>query len=138
MDVIQLLHEVLLSYRLLFGQNTKSRRLFQSLTIFESQEPEAQDPLLTQLCCEKTCVLSIREREFYRLRRDFPILRSRIATLHHQMMNLKPRGWREIWNDKRDSAHWLTFWAVIFIGGAGLLLSLIQVLLQAAQLAGAS
>jgi hypothetical protein len=136
-EISQLLHEVILSYRLLFGQNSKSRRLFQSLTIFESQLPEAQDPLLAQLCCGKTWGLPIQEREFYRLRRDFPILRSRIATLQHQMMSLKPRGWSQIWNDKRDSAQWLTFWAVIFIGGSGILLSLIQMLLQAAQLAGA-
>jgi hypothetical protein len=40
-----------------------------------------------------------------------------------------------IWKDKRDSAHWLTFWAVIIIGGAGLLLGFMQVLLQAIQLA---
>jgi hypothetical protein len=107
------------------------------MAIFESGQPEAQDSLLTQLCCGKSYGLPIQEREYYRLRRDFPILRSRIATLQHQMMNLKPRGWREIWNDKRDSAQWLTFWAVIFIGGSGILLSLIQMLLQAAQLAGA-
>lgn len=107
------------------------------MNIFDKQTPQTHDSLLVQLCSGKSSGVPIQEREFYRLRRDFPILRSRLATLQYQMTNLKPRGWKEIWNDKRDSAQWLTFWAVIFIGGSGILLSLIQMLLQAAQLAGA-
>jgi hypothetical protein len=105
------------------------------MDVFDKQPSESHDSLLEQLCCGKSSGLPIQERDFYRLRRDFPILRSRLATLHYQMSNLKPRGWREIWNDKRDSAQWLTFWAVIFIGGSGIVLSLIQMLLTAAQLA---
>ncbi|KAH0565850.1 hypothetical protein GP486_000747 [Trichoglossum hirsutum] len=138
-EVTQLLYEILLSYRLLFGQTKDSRRLFQSMKVFEGEPIEAHDPLLPLLCGSKTIALptSCKEREFYRLSRDFPILRSRIASLQQQMSILKPRGWREIWQDKRDSAQWYTFWAVIAIGGSGILLSLIQVILQAAQLAGA-
>jgi len=96
------------------------------------------DYLLTELCNSKTLTLPTlcREREFYRLSRDFPILRSRIAVLQQQMTNLKPRGWREIWNDKRDSAQWYTFWAVIVFGGSGIGLAFIQTVLQALQLAG--
>jgi hypothetical protein len=97
----------------------------------------ADDMILQQLCSSKDHQFPelFKERDFYRLKRDFPILRSRLATLNHQMSNLKPRGWKELWKDKRNSASWLTFWAVIVIGGAGLLLALIQDLLQAIQLA---
>jgi hypothetical protein len=135
-DVTQLLHEILLSYRLLFGQDKNSRRLFQSMEVFKGESFE--DYLLTELCDSKTLTLPTlcKEREFYRLSRDFPILRSRIAVLQQQMTNLKPRGWREIWNDKRDSAQWYTFWAVIVFGGTGIALSFIQAVLQALQLAG--
>jgi hypothetical protein len=136
MDVTQLLHEILLSYRLLFGQDRKSRQLFQSMEVFKGEPYE--DYLLAELCASKTLALPTicKQREFYRLSRDFPILRSRIAVLRQQMTNLKPRGWREIWNDKRDSAQWYTFWAVIVFGGAGIVLSFIQAVLQALQLAG--
>ena len=97
----------------------------------------ADDMILHQLCSSKEHHFPevFKERDFYRLKRDFPVLRSRLATLSHQMSNMKPRGWKELWKDKRDSAHWLTFWAVIIIGGAGILLAVIQVLLQAVQLA---
>ena len=135
MDVTQLLHEILLSYRLLFGQDRKSRKLFQSMEVFKG---EPHDYLLAELCDSETLALPTlcKQREFYRLSRDFPILRSRIAVLQQQMTNLRPRGWREIWNDKRDAAQWYTFWAVIVFGGSGIVLSFIQAVLQALQLAG--
>ena len=107
------------------------------MTVFDKDQPELNDLLLPQLCSGKISPLQASDRGFYRLSRDFPVLRSRIAILQCQMSNLKPRGWKEIWKDKRDSAQWLTFWAVIVIGGAGILLSVVQVVLQAAQLAGA-
>jgi hypothetical protein len=106
---------------------------------FEGLHIEGHDSLLPLLCGCKCFDYStfVQDQEFYRLRRDFPILRSRIASLHQHMSKMKPRGWREIWRDKRDSAQWFTFWAVIFIGGSGILLSFIQVVLQVAQLVGA-
>ncbi|KAH0544773.1 hypothetical protein FGG08_001140 [Glutinoglossum americanum] len=139
-DVTQLLQEILLSYRLLFGQSRQSRRLFRSMDPFEGLPPEGHDPLLSLLCGGRKCMDSLafaQDQAFYRPLRDFPVLRSRIASLHHQMSRMKPRGWRELWRDKRDSTQWFTFWAVIIIGGSGILLSLIQVILQAVQLAGA-
>ena len=138
MEVTQLLHEILLSYRLLFGQSKDSRRLFQSMNIFKGEPPGAHDTLLLQLCTNKSVALPplCKEQDVYRLRRDFPVLRSRIASLQQIMSNLKPRGWREIWKDRRDSAHWYTFWAVIVFGGSGIILTTVQVVMQAAQLAG--
>ena len=132
-EISQLLLEILLSYRLLFGQNKESRKIFKQMA------SHMDDITLQQQCSSKELQFPelFKERDFYRLKRDFPILRSRLAILSHQMSSMKPQGWKELWKDKRDSAHWLTFWAVIVIGGAGLLLSLIQVLLQAVQLAEA-
>src|SRR2546421_1643498 len=74
MEVTQLLHEILLSYRLLFGQSKESRRRFQLMDIFKGEPPEMHDPLLPKLCNSKSVELpsSVKEREFYRLRRDFP------------------------------------------------------------------
>jgi hypothetical protein len=75
------------------------------------------------------------ERESYDLSCDFPILRSKLAILHRHLENKKPRTWKALWQDKRDSASWLTFWAVIIIGGLGIILAFLQVVLQIVQIA---
>ena len=136
-DVSDLLRETLLSYRLLFGQSKEGRKLFRSSNPFEDIPAEAHDLLLTSLCGRKSFDSSAfgEEKGTYRVARDFPMLRCRLATLKRQLSISKPRGWKELWRDKRDSAHWFTFWAVIIIGGAGLLLSFIQVVLQIIQVA---
>lgn len=132
-----LLHEILLSYRLLFGQSKESRRVFRSSKPFEDIPAEVHDPILTLLCARKSFdAFDIGKPDrTYRVARDFPMLRSRLATLKRQLSVSKPRGWKELWRDKRDSAHWFTFWAVIIIGGAGLLLTFLQVVLQIVQVA---
>jgi hypothetical protein len=135
-DVTQLLEEILLSYRLLIGQNIRSRRLFQKLSPFQGMPANFRDDLLVQLCTSKDSVpLGLVQRDAYELARDFPHLRTRLVRLDHHLNQRKPRSWTELWLDNRDSASWLTFWAVIIIGGIGLLLALIQVILQIVQIA---
>ena len=139
-DITDFLEEVLLSYRLLFGQSKQARRYFREVCkseAFEDIPSEAHDPLLSNLCGRKRIApdAGTRERDVYRLPRHFPMLRFRIAVLEKQLAMSKPRGWRELWRDKRDSAQWVTFWAVIIIGGIGVLLSLCQVMLGALQVA---
>ena len=136
-EVSQLLEETLMSYRLFFGQSKASRRLFRALTPFERVPKEGQDALLNELCGRKRCRDWAKrpDREIYDLQHDFPILRSRIAALNYHLSARKPRTWKDLWRDKRDSAQWFTFWAVLIIGGFGLLFSFLQVVLQIAQLA---
>ncbi|KAI9708938.1 MAG: hypothetical protein M1820_003632 [Bogoriella megaspora] len=134
-DVTQLLKEVILSYRLLFGQDAKSCRLFRKLKPFDGIPAEGKDTLLSDLCGRQTHDLALAtQRDIYRLRRDFPMLRSRLTRLVAYLERKRPRTWRELWVDKRDSASWLTFWAVIMIGGMGLVLGLLQVILQIVQI----
>ncbi|KAF2124108.1 hypothetical protein P153DRAFT_350835 [Dothidotthia symphoricarpi CBS 119687] len=135
-DVNDLLRETLLSYRLLFGQNKASRRLFRSLSPFEDLPGGCNDRNLTELCSRKqNCFVDwLPESEFYVLSKDFPILRSKLAVLAHHLSNKRPRTWRELWNDKRDSASWFTFWAVLIIGGMGIILAFMQVILQIVQI----
>ncbi len=77
-----------------------------STHVFEDVPPQGQDPLLTHLCGRKSIDFSAqgKERQTYQLTRDFPMLRCRIAVLQHQLAASKPRGWKELWRDKRDSA----------------------------------
>lgn len=136
-EVTQMLHETILSYRLLFGQNKVARQLFRKLKPFESIPEEGRDDFLTGLCGRKHYpkLLLVHERENYDLTRDFPVLRSKLAILLRHISNKKPRGWKELWYDKRDSSSWLTFWAVLIIGGLGTILALLQVILQAVSIA---
>lgn len=134
-DVTQMLQETILSYRLLFGQNNASRQLFQKLKPFENIPRDGRDLFLNQLCGKKCYPTGSNglERESYDLPRDFPILRNRLVALLCHLSTKKPRTWKELWEDNRDSASWLTFWAVLIIGGLGLILALLQTILQIVQ-----
>ncbi|KAI0007591.1 hypothetical protein F4779DRAFT_499467 [Xylariaceae sp. FL0662B] len=135
-DVTELLKEVLLSYRVLFGQHSGSRKLFRRLQPFDNTSRTVQDDLLIRLCANKDIdhALGMTEKVAYKLAEDFPHLRTRLVRLNAYLDQRKPRSWRELWMDKRDSASWLTFWAVIIFGGMGILLAFVQVVLQAVQL----
>jgi hypothetical protein len=135
-DVSHMLQETLTSYRLLFGQSKSARQLFRSLTPFDGIPVEGHDLLLAELCGRKTCqnLPDCSERDNYDLRHDFPMLRGRISALHYHLSTMKPRTWKELWRDKRDSAQWYTFWAVLVIGGLGVFFSFLQIILQILQL----
>ncbi len=135
-DVEQMLHETLLTYRLLFGQSKRGRQLFRKLRPFERVLEAGTDELLMTLCGQKHYQMrpQLRERDVYDLPRDFPLYRNRLAVLICHLNSRKPRSWKELWQDKRDSASWLTFWVVLIFGGLGILLALLQVMLQIAQL----
>ena len=136
-DVTQMLEEILLSYRLLFGQNKRARRFYRTVDPFMGVAADCKDHLLSILCERKSCsTAGVRgDKDTYSLQEDFPVLKSRIARLHKALAISKPSSWRQLWGDKRDSAGWFTFWAVILFGGVGILLSFIQVLLQIIQIA---
>lgn len=72
---------------------------------------------------------NLSERETYDLARDFPIFRSRLAVILQHFSVKKPRTWKDLWKDKRDPAQWLTFWAILTIGGLGVSLALVQTIL---------
>lgn len=135
-DVRQMLMETLLSYRLLFGQSKQGRRLFRKMKPFEGVPEVGIDNLLITLAGHKRYdpISKLRERDIYDLPRDFPIYRSRLAVLICHLNARKPRSWKELWQDKRDSASWLTFWVVLIFGGLGILLALLQVILQIVEL----
>ncbi|KAK6528305.1 hypothetical protein TWF281_009549 [Arthrobotrys megalospora] len=143
-DVTQYLREVLLSYRLLFGQSPESRKLFRTVNPFKEKTPkELHDPLLEQLCTAQQYSsldflqkVRIHERDAYRHKRDFPILRARIAIMQKNLRQWKPRGWPSIWNDRMDPASWYTFWAVLVIGVLLLILVIGLLILQVLQFVG--
>jgi hypothetical protein len=140
-DTTAYLSGILLSYRLLFGQDKASRKAFREhgrRSLVNGGPSDTIDPLLDSLCGRKIFQdAMLMERETYRLHRDFLFLRSRLVTLKKELAMAKPRPWRELWRDKRDTSSWYTFWAVIWIDGAGLIFAAVQTALAAAQLAAA-
>ncbi|KAJ5124772.1 uncharacterized protein N7515_008597 [Penicillium bovifimosum] len=142
-DINQFLLEVLLSYRLLFGQTKKSRSLFRSMEPFLRTEQNTRDSLLFSLCGMRSLNMflldllrdwNMVEKEKYYLPNDFPILRYRIVVLQRYLSASGPRTWLQLWRDNRNSANWMTFWAVIIFGAFGSLMALLQVILQSVQL----
>ncbi len=133
-EVTHMLHETVISYRLLFGQNKQARKLFRKLDPFHGVPEPQRDELLTELCGRKRCP-KINEREVYDLAHDFPVLRCRLVVLQRCLDVQKPRTWKELWQDKRNSAQWFTFWAVLILGGVGIFLTFLQVILQVVQIA---
>ena len=135
-ETAQLLRELLLSYRILFGQSRQSRRLFRKLRPFKDLQRGCTDPVLLELCGNRKCRddLQILERDAYSLAQDFPMLEGKLSALADYLSEKRPKTWKQLWQDKRDGGQWFTFWAVLIIGALGLLLALIQVLLQITQL----
>ena len=135
-EISNTLQETILSYRLLFGQSKRARSLFRMMRPFDDIHEQGRDSLLAELCGRKRCNADFCEdRESYNLERHFPIYKSKLIALSHCMSQQRPRTWKELWQDKRDSDQWFTFWAVLVLGGFGLLIGLLQVILQIVQIA---
>lgn len=134
-EITDLLREIVLSYRLLFGQSGRSRRLFRRLRPFENMGSEALDSSLFSICSHKhfRCPVELVEREEYHLAGDFPHLGSRLARLNRYASRKRPRSMRQLWRDKRDSTAWLALWSVLIFGSVSILLALIQTIFQIMQ-----
>ncbi|KAK4116310.1 hypothetical protein N656DRAFT_774537 [Canariomyces notabilis] len=135
-DVTGLLWEILLSYRLIFGQERRSRAVFRKIQPFAGIPPQGRDPLLAHLCGRKRfeCpVAKLVERDVYDLEADFPHLRGRIALLSGYAASRKPRNVRQLWTDRRDSTSWLALWSVLIFGSLSILLALLQTIFQILQ-----
>lgn len=134
-DITGLLHEILLSYRLIFGHEKRSRAAFRKLQPFKGMPQEEHDALLAQLCGRKQidCSMALVERDEYDLAADFPHLRSKIVRLHSYAMSKRPRSIWQLWQDQRDSTAWLALWSVLIFGSLSLLLALLQTVFQVLQ-----
>jgi hypothetical protein len=135
-DVTRLLQQILLSYRLLFGQNKKSREVFRSLRPFEGVAAQGHDRCLSQLCSQKRPPkrgIELKEREEYDLIDDFPHLRSKLVRLSSYASSKKPQSFLQLWADRRNSPAWLAFWSVLIFGSIGIFLALVQTVFQILQ-----
>ncbi|KAK1471448.1 hypothetical protein CCUS01_05930 [Colletotrichum cuscutae] len=152
-NYITLEQEVLVSYRLLFGQSARSRKMIKSqLEKLEKDNGQSIDKLLYTLCGPKKEVdklprsiwpvgcrdfeqEKLLESDVYSAQSDFPRLGYRLINLQRFSLRQKPRRLTDLWRDRRNPLQWYTFWAVLWVGGAGIILAIIQTILAGVQVA---
>ena len=147
--------EVLLSYRLIFGIDSRSRRAFRSKEVGKwivdvtndvcSRREYKLDPLLELLCtasAKNPALQGVLERldgqetnsSTGYTAEHFPFLGKRLADLQSFSVGQKPYDWKKVlWHDRRDARNWWimwTAWAVLVIGGGTLVLQFLQLVLQ--------
>ena len=139
-DISQFMREVLLSFRLLFGQHGPSRKLFPHI-YRPTERLQKPDQLLPILCMTKYIHQTSEslplppDQPVYFAAQHFPVLSERIELIAKELKNSRPTSMRELLRDRRDTLQYWTFWLVSIIGGISVVLSLVQVILQAVQLA---
>ncbi|KAI1458140.1 hypothetical protein F4805DRAFT_148997 [Annulohypoxylon moriforme] len=132
--------EVLLSYRLLFGQHPLSRGLFLNQERKNAEWDDTLDPLLEALCGHEHVSgfdgteEYLHERGVYDADINFPHLGPRLMELADYSSSQRPGNLFEVWCDQRDPEKLLTFKAVIIIGAASIALSILQVLVGVVQI----
>jgi len=137
--------ELLLTYRVIFGQDKRSWKLCNK--IGASNNPENNDgtidPLLHKLCCcdweteplyDEIDVFDA--RSIYSAQQDFPFFGERLIILQEYTRMLEPYDWRSLYADRRNMNRFCTIWAVIFFGIITLVLTLLGLGIGAAQVAG--
>ncbi|KAK4216509.1 hypothetical protein QBC37DRAFT_471388 [Rhypophila decipiens] len=120
-DVLHFLEEVLLSFRLLFGQSAQSRRLFYIIFSPEKSpchDPDTLLPLLSLPCTEKHITTGVEnnslpvDRPVYYAARHFPVLYERINILAGELNNARPKSSKDLLQDRRDT---LQFWSFLLV-----------------------
>jgi len=140
-----LLLEILLSYRLIFGQDKASRRAFRKEHRSSSTRKRLdEDQELMALCGHNwwkqqiyTEIDAPDAKTVYSGRTDFPFLAERLIILQDFVLTQSPNDWRTLWRDRRDMNRFWTLWAVVIFGAITIALSLIQIGLAIAQVVAA-
>jgi hypothetical protein len=138
--------EMLLTYRLIFSQDSASHSLFASEMHLASKSrkpsllalPDA-DPLLLLLCGRSADFPPVAAL-YESLRADnpqadympaaFPWFASRLLAVQGYVKQQHPHDWKTLWHDHRDKTNWWQFWAVLFIGGSTIILSVLSLTFQ--------
>lgn len=149
LDLPQLCREILLSYRVIFGQNWKASKGFRAAyskhlkaaNVGSGSTELPPDPLLRQLCeshwknvkAYKEVELT-REKTQYSASKDFPFLRERFVTLQQFVVDQDPNDLKTLLHDRRDILRYWTFWGVIYVGGLSVILALAQCVIGVLQI----
>ena len=115
MEPREFLREVLLSYRLIFGQDRRAWKAFRKLWkrtdgVFGDGGAKACDPLLERLCGHSwQDEIQLYEEldahdvpNHYSPSQDFPFLGRRLLRVQDFTKMQNPQDWRVLWSDRRD------------------------------------
>ncbi|KFH41961.1 hypothetical protein ACRE_073430 [Hapsidospora chrysogenum ATCC 11550] len=149
--------EILLSFRLLFGQLGKAKRRARRgpplrwkktgpLLSLPPQElafllkcvlPRSPDPVYRSFWPPSvvTAKGTLTNQEFYAPWVDFRVFGSRLCEVQKYNESQRPTRVRKMWRDRRDPARWCTVWVVMVLGILSLILSACQLAVGAGQLA---
>ena len=148
------LRDMLLSYRLIFGMNAKSRKAFRAGVQnwhhdglhdgpISGQRVFEMDPLLRLLCtdsgqsaelCQLLNLLDGEETSSRYACEDFPFLGNRLLQLQRFIEGHRATTWRLLWDNRTDARNWWVVWtafAVLLIGGGTIVLQFWQLVFQA-------
>jgi hypothetical protein len=139
-DIEGFLVEVLLSYRLIFGHDRRSRTAaIHALKNMEMKGFGLADPLLEILCTKAASSpeiqdlhreLKTRELEDIVSLDEFPFLGRRLIDLQRFSMTYGPHSLMRLWHDKHNISKWFIVRAVIIFGGLTLIIQILQVIFQ--------
>jgi hypothetical protein len=149
---------MLLTYRLIFGQDPRSSKLFAkevtALTRRQSKLKAAAsaralrphvfalpdaDPLLPRICSlhaddpDAIAVygdLNPGILQTYYTPDLYPFFAEKLLVLQAYVKEQHPHDWRTLWRDHRNKSNWWQFWAVLFIGGGTLILGTLSLVFQ--------
>ncbi|KAE8374546.1 hypothetical protein BDV26DRAFT_295906 [Aspergillus bertholletiae] len=163
---VSLEQEVILSYRLLFGQDGQSRNIAREeiRRLKSSYAKQTVDAMLVDLCERKyehsrlwwktydkvlqgypaevwpiTCRTMeghLQQSDVYSARDDFPRLGARLIKLQQFNSRQRPSKLTDLWRDRRNPLQWYTFWAVVLVGGVANILAALQFLVALVELQG--
>jgi hypothetical protein len=130
--------EVLRSYALIFASTERARKRYTEKEREKAKVARGgfEDSVLDRVCGYKTLSVSDTQQE-YDLKKDFPLIGSRLLVLQNLMIKREPNTWTKLWQDRRDIHRWGTFWLVAVFGCSGVILAAIQVVLSCLQVSAA-
>ena len=133
--------DVLLSYRLLFGLDKRSRKIFREKEALRAGHDGFLDPTLMLLAGRKNPseiinqLPYLKEKATFVAGNDFPQLGPKLLELQNYVVEQKPTRLRDIWHDHRDAYLFHAFWVIVGIGCISIMLAFVQVVISIAQLA---
>jgi hypothetical protein len=123
-DASEFYREVLLTYRLVFGQDKSSYKDFNAIQRTGDLAEEYYDSKLAALCGESW--ESTEARSIYELvaaedppthydpRTDFPFFGKRLLDIQRYVKGQKPSTFWALWHDDRNPYMWWTLWVCSF------------------------
>ncbi|KAI1083671.1 hypothetical protein F5B20DRAFT_415933 [Whalleya microplaca] len=137
--------EVLRSYRVIFGQTGRARKLFNTDERKNAQGALSTcDPLLVELCGRSIpkfplCKLQVDLNQFrpepmHYSKAEFFLFREKLDAIQRHISQQRPTRIQDMWRDHRDPLQWYTVWAVLAIAVISMCLSLVQAIVGICQL----